>query len=95
MTIQEFAQNTYIFQSDVRLFLWYDSVRNEYSGNHKTLSMEKTMAEHIGDESAYLRLNELLTGKIQFTDATNASRLVAEQGRDIRYNAAWEILGDR
>jgi putative DNA primase/helicase len=48
------------------------------------------MAEHIGDESAYLRLTELMAGKIQFTDGTNAARLVADFGRDIRYNGAWK-----
>jgi putative DNA primase/helicase len=48
------------------------------------------MREQIGDESVYLRISELKQGKIQFTDATNASRLASEHGRDIRYNAAWK-----
>ena len=48
------------------------------------------MSERIGDESVYLRISELKRGKIQFTDATNAARLINEQGRDIRYNAAWK-----
>ena len=48
------------------------------------------MPEKIGDESIYLRINELKKGNIQFTDATNAARLVREHGRDIRYNAAWK-----
>ena len=48
------------------------------------------MAETIGNEVVYLRLNELIAGKIQLTDSTNAARLVAEHGRDIRYNAAWK-----
>jgi len=43
----------------------------------------------IGNEGIYLRISELKKGNIQFTDATNASRLVKEKGRDIRYNAAW------
>ena len=48
------------------------------------------MAEPIGDESIYLRLNELKKGNIQFTDSTNAARLVREHGNDIRYMAAWK-----
>jgi putative DNA primase/helicase len=48
------------------------------------------MAEPIGDESVYLRLDKLKKGLIQFTDATNATRLMNEYGRDIRYNAAWK-----
>ena len=48
------------------------------------------MAERIGDESIYLRIAQLKKGKVQFTDSTNASRLLDEQGRDIRYNAAWK-----
>jgi putative DNA primase/helicase len=48
------------------------------------------MAERIGDESIYLRINELKKGNIQFTDATNAQRLFREHGKDIRYNAAWK-----
>ncbi len=48
------------------------------------------MADRVGDESVYLRLADLKRGKIQFTDSTNAARLIAEQGRDIRYNSAWK-----
>jgi putative DNA primase/helicase len=48
------------------------------------------MAEPIGDESIYFRLSQLKQGLVQFTDATNAARLVKEHGRDIRYNAAWK-----
>jgi len=48
------------------------------------------MREQIGDESVFLRISELKNGKIQFTDATNAARLIREHGRDIRYNAAWK-----
>ena len=48
------------------------------------------MAEKIGDESVYLRINELKNGKVQFTDSTNAGRLLAEHGKDIRYMAAWK-----
>jgi putative DNA primase/helicase len=47
------------------------------------------MKEAIGDESVFLRINEFKKGLIQFTDSTNAMRLVKEKGRDIRYNAAW------
>jgi len=48
------------------------------------------MREAIGDESVFLRINELKNGLIQFTDSTNAMRLIKEHGRDIRYNAAWK-----
>jgi putative DNA primase/helicase len=48
------------------------------------------MAENVGDESIYLRIRELKAGNIQFTDATNAERLLKLYGRDIRYNAAWK-----
>ena len=48
------------------------------------------MAEKIGDESVYLRINELKNGAVQFTDATNAERLVQEHGNSIRYMAAWK-----
>ena len=48
------------------------------------------MAEKIGDESVFLRIMQLKNGSIQFTDATNAARLVREHGRDIRYNSAWK-----
>ena len=48
------------------------------------------MKEPIGDESVFLRISEFKNGLIQFTDSTNAMRLVKEFGRDIRYNAAWK-----
>jgi putative DNA primase/helicase len=48
------------------------------------------MTEKIGDESIYLRVNELIDGKIQLTDSTNAERLYKEHGRDIRYFPAWK-----
>jgi putative DNA primase/helicase len=48
------------------------------------------MKEPIGDESVFLRIAEFKNGLIQFTDSTNAMRLVKEHGRDIRYNAAWK-----
>jgi putative DNA primase/helicase len=48
------------------------------------------MADLIGDESIYLRISELKKGNIQLTDSTNASRLIREHGRNIRYNAAWK-----
>jgi putative DNA primase/helicase len=48
------------------------------------------MAEPIGDESIYLRLDKLQKGLLQFTDTTNAYRLLAEHGKDIRYNAPWK-----
>jgi putative DNA primase/helicase len=48
------------------------------------------MREPIGDESVFLRIAEFKNGLIQFTDSTNAMRLVKEHGRNIRYNAAWK-----
>jgi len=48
------------------------------------------MKEAIADESVFLRISEFKNGLIQFTDSTNAMRLVKEHGRDIRYNAAWK-----
>jgi putative DNA primase/helicase len=48
------------------------------------------MPELIGDESVYLRLAQLEQGLIQFTDTTNAYRLLVEHGKDIRYNALWK-----
>jgi hypothetical protein len=37
------------------------------------------MAEPIGDESIYLRLDLLKKGLVQFTDATTAARLLARR----------------
>jgi len=48
------------------------------------------MAEQLFDEAAFLRLAQLKQGKIQFTDATNAVRLLQEHGRDVQYNAPWK-----
>ena len=48
------------------------------------------MKEHMGDECIYLRILQLKNGSIQFTDSTNAARLIKEHGRDIRYNKAWK-----
>ena len=48
------------------------------------------MKEQIGDESIFLRIMELKKGNIQFTDATNAARLMKEHKRDIRYFPAWK-----
>jgi putative DNA primase/helicase len=48
------------------------------------------MAEMIGDDMVYLRLQQLKEGKIQYTDSSNALRLMREHGEDIRYNAAWK-----
>ena len=48
------------------------------------------MVSKIGDESIFLRLQQLKNGTVQFTDATNAKKLYQEHGRDIRYVAAWK-----
>ena len=48
------------------------------------------MREQIGDESVFLRLEQLRKGLLQFTDTTNAYRLLTEYGKDIRYNHLWK-----
>src|SRR5215471_15306959 len=48
------------------------------------------MGQQIGDESIFLRLQQLRKGLLQFTDTTNAYRLLTEHGKDIRYNALWK-----
>jgi len=48
------------------------------------------MENRIGDESIYLRLQQLQKGLLQFTDTTNAYRLLTEYGKDIRYNSLWK-----
>jgi putative DNA primase/helicase len=44
----------------------------------------------IGDAAIYLRLEKLKKGLLQFTDTSNAFRLLREYGKDIRYIAAWK-----
>ncbi|MDR1802840.1 MAG: hypothetical protein LBQ94_04480 [Treponema sp.] len=44
----------------------------------------------IGDEAVFLRIQMLQKGLLQFTDSTNAYRLVREFGKDIRYIAPWK-----
>jgi len=46
--------------------------------------------DSIGDESIYLRISQLQKGLLQFTDSTNAYRMVREFGKDIRYIAPWK-----
>jgi putative DNA primase/helicase len=48
------------------------------------------MPEKIGDEAVFLRLQQLKSGLLQFTDTSNAFRLMREHGKDIRYVAAWK-----
>jgi putative DNA primase/helicase len=48
------------------------------------------MPEPVGDESVYLRLEKLKKGLLQFTDTSNAFRLMREHGKDIRYAAVWK-----
>jgi putative DNA primase/helicase len=48
------------------------------------------MAERKVDEMVFFRLQQLKEGKIQYSDSSNAFRLVREHGEDIRYNAAWK-----
>jgi putative DNA primase/helicase len=48
------------------------------------------MTNSIGDESVFLRLEQLQKGLLQFTDTTNAYRLLTEHGKDIRYNSLWK-----
>jgi putative DNA primase/helicase len=51
---------------------------------------EFTVKEKVGDESIYLRIEELIAGKVQYTDTTNAEKLRREYGHEIRYNSAWK-----
>ncbi len=44
----------------------------------------------FGDEAMFLRMDKLKKGLIQFSDTSNAFRLMREHGTDIRYNAAWK-----
>jgi putative DNA primase/helicase len=46
--------------------------------------------EAIDDETIYLRIAQLQKGLLQFTDSTNAERLLREYGSDIRYIAPWK-----
>jgi putative DNA primase/helicase len=48
------------------------------------------MDRKITDESILLRLRQLQSGLLQFTDSTNAYRLLTEYGKDIRYNQPWK-----
>src|SRR5215469_1105351 len=48
------------------------------------------MKTQIGDESIFLRLQQLENGLLQFTDTTNAYRMFTENGKDIRYNGLWK-----
>jgi len=48
------------------------------------------MRDQLTDEGAILRLQQLKMGLIQFTDATNAMRLMKEFGKDIRFNEPWK-----
>jgi len=48
------------------------------------------MSDLFSDECLYLRITELEKGKIQYTDTTNAERLMREHGENIRYMAAWK-----
>jgi putative DNA primase/helicase len=51
------------------------------------------MKEQIGDESIFLRINELKNGLIQFTDSTNALQLVKGHGRDINMIGWYQFFG--
>jgi putative DNA primase/helicase len=51
---------------------------------------ENATGGRVSDESIYLRLQQLQKGLLQFTDTTNAYRLLTENGKDIRYNALWK-----
>ena len=48
------------------------------------------MYDNLGDESVLYRHELLRKGLLQFTDTTNAYRLLTEYGKDIRYNALWK-----
>ena len=42
------------------------------------------------EESVLFRIQQLQKGLLQFTDSTNAYRMVKEYGKDIRYIAPWK-----
>jgi len=46
--------------------------------------------QQTGDESVFLRLEQLQKGLLQFTDSTNAYRLLNEHGKGIRFIAPWK-----
>jgi putative DNA primase/helicase len=46
--------------------------------------------DSMRDELVYLRLLKLTGGLAQFTDTTNAYRLFAEYGKEMRYNTDWK-----
>ena len=48
------------------------------------------MNETLLDEVVHLRISEFKKGLIQFTDSTNAERLLREHKRNIRYFTAWK-----
>jgi putative DNA primase/helicase len=48
------------------------------------------MAEPVENESVYLRIAQFEKGLVQHTDTTNAYRLFAQHGKDLRYNAPWK-----
>ena len=56
----------------------------------KQVTQNGGKVEAIGDEAVYLRINQLQKGLLQFTDSTNAERLVREYGSDIQYIAPWK-----
>ena len=57
---------------------------------HKDTQQSGKRLESIGDEAIYLRIDQLQKGLLQFTDSTNAERLVREYGSEIRYIAPWK-----
>ena len=57
---------------------------------HKDTQQSGKRLEAIGDEAIYLRIDQLQKGLLQFTDSTNAERLVREYGSEIRYIAPWK-----
>jgi len=48
------------------------------------------MGENIGDEGIYLRQQQLQKGLLQYTDTSNAYRLLLEYGKSIRFNSVWK-----
>jgi putative DNA primase/helicase len=52
--------------------------------------MANPAGDPVGDEAVHLRSLQLQKGLLQFTDTTNAFRLLREHGGDIRYNALWK-----
>ncbi|WP_461256852.1 AlbA family DNA-binding domain-containing protein [Treponema sp. R80B11-R83G3] len=80
----------YDFIPDGKIYSYVQIFRNgSIETTHFNLYNRQNEKIIYGDESVYLRISELKNGSIQFTDSTNAERLLKEHKRNIRYFTAW------